>query len=60
MLLWMMQIIYSKLLGLPFTIETGVFDKNINFYDETNRMDYGKLNKYEMFQSAYDAAGGIA
>mmetsp|Transcript_4200 Transcript_4200/g.8100 ORF Transcript_4200/g.8100 Transcript_4200/m.8100 type:complete len:257 (+) Transcript_4200:121-891(+) len=55
---WMMQIIYSELLGVPSTIETGEFDKNVNFYDETNRMDYGKANKYEMFQRAYDAVGG--
>jgi len=55
---WMMQIIYSELVGVPSTIETGVFEKNVNFYDETNRMDYGQATRYEMFQRAYDAAGG--
>lgn len=33
-------------------------DKNVNFYDETNRMDYGKANEYKKFHNAYDAEGG--
>lgn len=55
---WMMQIIYSELLGVPSTIETGVLNKNLNFYDETNRMDFGKANEYKMLQNAYDAPEG--
>ena len=39
---WIMQIIYSELLGVPSSMETGLPDKKINFYSETNRMDYGK------------------
>ena len=53
-----MQIIYSELLGIPASIETGMVDKNVNFYDETNRMDYGKANEYKKFHNAYDAEGG--
>jgi len=55
---WMMQIIYSELLGVPSTVETGVRDKNVNFYDESNSMGYGKSNDFEFFQRAYDAEGG--
>lgn len=55
---WMMQIIYSELVGVPSTIETGVVEKNANFYDVTNRMDYGKANEYKMFEYAHSAPGG--
>ena len=54
---WMIQIIYSELLGIPSTIETGMAEVNVNFYDETNRMEYGKANEYQMFTNAHDAGG---
>ncbi|KAL7545423.1 hypothetical protein ACHAWF_008772 [Thalassiosira exigua] len=53
-----MQIIYNGMLGVPASIETGMPDKKLSFYDETNRMKFGKANEYDSFQYAYDAEGG--
>ena len=56
---WVMQIVYSEVLGVPSTIETGMADKNLNFYDAVNRLEYGAaVGKYAMYQNAYDAEGG--
>ena len=54
---WIMQIIYSELLGVPSTIETGMVGKNLNFYDETNRMDYGSGNSIAELENAHNAGG---
>lgn len=56
---WVMQIVYSEVLGVPSTIETGMADKNLNFYDAVNRLEYGAaIRKYAMYQNAYDVEGG--
>jgi hypothetical protein len=56
---WIMQIIYSEMLGIPSTLETGMADKNLNFYERTSRLEYGgAMDNYEMYQNAYDAPGG--
>lgn len=55
---WIMQIIYSELVGVPSTIESGVADKIVNFYDETNRMDYGSGNDYSVIQNTHIVEGG--
>ena len=55
---WIMQVIYSELLGVPSTIETGKADKNLNFYDETNRMEYGSSYSVSAIKNALKAEGG--
>lgn len=50
--------IYSELLGVPTTIESGASDKIVNFYDENSRMEYGTGNDYGVIQHAFDAEGG--
>lgn len=55
---WIMQIIYSELLGVPSSIESGVIDENTNFYDVSNRLDYGTGNDVATIQNAFDAKWG--
>ncbi len=55
---WIMQVIYSELLGVPSTIETGKADKNLNFYDESNRMEYGSSYSVSAIEKALNAEGG--
>lgn len=55
---WMLQIVYSELLGVPSTIESGTGDANINFYDAMNRMEYGTGNDVDVIENAYNAEGG--
>ena len=58
---WILQIILSELLDVPTTLETGIADKNNNFYNGENRMDYGNsdaVDRYASFQNAFDAEGG--
>ena len=57
-LAWIMQIVYSELLDVPSTIETGVKGKSLNFYDAENSMGVGSSNQYAMFQNAHKATGG--
>ena len=57
---WIMQIIYSELVGVPSTIETGMVDKNLNFYDETNRMDYGSGNNIAVLKNVHDVGGACS
>lgn len=55
---WIMQIMYSELLGVPSTIEPGSAGKSLNFNDESNRLEYGTADEYDrMFQHAQDAEG---
>ena len=58
MLSWIMQVIYSELLGVPSTIESGMADKNLNFYDELNRMEYGSSYDQSVIENAHAAEGG--
>jgi hypothetical protein len=53
-----MQIIYSELLGVPSSIESGVIDENTDFYDVSNRLDYGTGNDVATIQNAFDAKWG--
>ena len=55
---WIMQIIYSELLGVPATMESGAAEANINFYDGKNRMEYGTGNDASPIQNAHKAEGG--
>ena len=55
---WMLQIVYSELLGVPSTIESGTGDAKINFYDAMNRMEYGTGNDVDVIENAYNAEGG--
>mmetsp|Transcript_34240 Transcript_34240/g.102525 ORF Transcript_34240/g.102525 Transcript_34240/m.102525 type:complete len:928 (-) Transcript_34240:190-2973(-) len=55
---WIMQILYSELLGVPSTIESGVANKNANFYDESNRMEYGSSYDASAIENALNAKGG--
>lgn len=54
---WMLQIIYSEILGVPSTIELGKKGLDMNFYSPTNEMDYGASNTYDHIKNA-DEAGG--
>eukprot|EP00581_Thalassiosira_minuscula_P019956 CAMPEP_0183713740 /NCGR_PEP_ID=MMETSP0737-20130205/8494_1 /TAXON_ID=385413 /ORGANISM="Thalassiosira miniscula, Strain CCMP1093" /LENGTH=971 /DNA_ID=CAMNT_0025942567 /DNA_START=126 /DNA_END=3041 /DNA_ORIENTATION=+ len=55
---WIMQLIYSELLGVPSSIESGEANKTVDFYDEFNRMDYGTANDPAVIQNAHNAEGG--
>mmetsp|Transcript_14818 Transcript_14818/g.26505 ORF Transcript_14818/g.26505 Transcript_14818/m.26505 type:complete len:390 (+) Transcript_14818:151-1320(+) len=55
---WIWQIILSEILNVPTTTETGLADKNNNFYNRENRMDYGYANTFNFFQNTFDAKGG--
>jgi hypothetical protein len=54
---WILQIIYSEILGVPSTIESGAKDNITNFYDVSNRMDYGTSSDVSVIQNAFDANG---
>ena len=47
-----MQILLSEVLDVPVTIETGVADKNVNFYDPTMRVEYGVAYDMEGLERA--------
>ena len=55
---WILQIIYSELLGVPSSTETGTHDTYNNFYDSQLRMDYGSVNDIDVVTNAYEAEGG--
>eukprot|EP00522_Entomoneis_paludosa_P015756 CAMPEP_0172451532 /NCGR_PEP_ID=MMETSP1065-20121228/9543_1 /TAXON_ID=265537 /ORGANISM="Amphiprora paludosa, Strain CCMP125" /LENGTH=993 /DNA_ID=CAMNT_0013203495 /DNA_START=474 /DNA_END=3455 /DNA_ORIENTATION=- len=38
---WLLQILLSEVLQVPTTLETGIADKQVNFYDPQLRVDYG-------------------
>ena len=57
MLSWMMQIIYSELLGVPSTVESGLEDKELNFYDKANRLDYGTTNDVSVIEARTNVEG---
>jgi 7 transmembrane sweet-taste receptor of 3 GCPR len=39
---WIVQIVLSELLHVPTSVDTGMFDKVMDFYDPYNRVEYGK------------------
>lgn len=49
---WIQQIILSELLGVPTSLEPGVADLKIDFYDETNRLDYGLAYPWDGLETA--------
>ena len=49
---WILQIILSEVLGVPSTMETGVRNKTINFYDPEGRFDYGVAYDYNGLSKA--------
>ena len=53
-----MQIIYSELLGVPSSTESGTQDTYNNFYDPKLRMDYGSGNDVAVVINAHKAERG--
>ena len=53
-----MQIIYSELLAVPASTESGTSDTYNNFYDPKLRMDYGSGNDVNVVTNAFEAEGG--
>jgi len=54
---WVLQIFLSEILNVPATIESSAPDKNANFYDAFNSMDYGaKSYDYDALQNAVTAS----
>lgn len=38
---WILQIVLTEILGVPATLETGLPQANLNFYDRFSRFEYG-------------------
>ena len=51
---WILQIALSELLDVPVTLETGLPDAKLNFYDPWNAFDYGLSVDLQALQSFVD------
>ena len=49
---WMQQILLGELLDVPTTLESGVYDAKINFYDPSNAYDLGVAYEWEALETA--------
>jgi len=50
---WVMQILLSELLGVPTTLEPGLPDTHLNFYDAQGRVEYGEIQNSKGFENAH-------
>ena len=57
LLSWLLQILLSELLDVPATIETGLPDAQLNFYDPRSPFGYGLSNHWDSFRRANKLEG---
>jgi hypothetical protein len=50
---WLLQIILSELVDVPATIESGMIDAHMNFYDPQARIDLGDAEMLHAMEEAY-------
>jgi hypothetical protein len=48
-----LQILLSEILGVPTSLEPGLPNTRINYYDTTGAVDYGEIVTYEAFENAH-------
>jgi hypothetical protein len=51
---WLLQILLSEVLGVPTTLEPGLPNTRINYYDTTGAVDYGKIQNIQSFENAHE------
>ena len=48
---WILQILLSEMMEVPVTVETGVSEGSVSFYDLETRMTYGSANEWDAFRT---------
>jgi 7 transmembrane sweet-taste receptor of 3 GCPR len=56
---WILQILLSEIVGVPTTLETGVLDTVMQYYDINNRFEFGTTaNNLQAFRNAVELGDG--